>query len=470
MNPTLFIKYIEDNRLEIKKAEGGIPKSIWETYSAFANTDGGLIVLGLEEIEKNSYKPVKIDINKIKNDLWDTLNNKTKVSINLLNEKDVSTEIVDEYEVLLIRIPRAERKAKPVFINSDMLNGTYKRNFEGDYHCSKDEISTMIAEASQLSLDFNVVEWLSFEELSSDSINKYRQRFATNHPQHLWNELDNKDFLLRIGGAKMINNQYMITEAGLLFFGYDWKIIEYFPNYFLDYRYVENFSYQSRWQERVVTGFGEGGDGNLYDFFFRAVNSISSHIETPFSLTDGVVRGDDTLEKKVVREALANALTNADFRIAQGVKILYDKETLQVENPGRFLIDVRGALLGGRSDPRNKNILRMFNAIGIGDQAGYGIPTINDFVVNKLHKSLTIREEVQPDRSIVIIPLRRENNEYNVDFESYIANLKDGEKFSRADISKETGLANSTLTYRINKAISDNIIRRADKNGYFIKL
>lgn len=84
--------------LECKRAKVEVPKELWRSYSAFSNTIGGLILLGIEENlkEKDSSKRFQIigveDSQKILTDFWNTINS-DKVSENILTDKDV--EVVD---------------------------------------------------------------------------------------------------------------------------------------------------------------------------------------------------------------------------------------------------------------------------------------------------------------------------------------------------------------------------------------
>ena len=137
----LLTTYKENSLLEVKSARGGLPNSLWESYSAFANSEGGIIVLGVKENAKDGslYVEGLDDVHKLMKDFWNMVNNRQKVSCNILTDSMAVPDKIEGKDVILIRVPRAERTSRPVYVGSDPRTGTYRRNFEGDYHCFADD-------------------------------------------------------------------------------------------------------------------------------------------------------------------------------------------------------------------------------------------------------------------------------------------------------------------------------------------
>lgn len=141
-------KYKENNRIEAKRSLGGLPHSIWETYSAFANTYGGILLLGVEDNKDKTLHPVDLpDPEGLIREFWDIVNDKTKVSANILREKDVTIENIDGKSIIAIRVPRARQKDRPVYIGTDPYAGSYRRSGDGDYRCAPDKVKTMLRRA-----------------------------------------------------------------------------------------------------------------------------------------------------------------------------------------------------------------------------------------------------------------------------------------------------------------------------------
>lgn len=139
--------YRENNRIEAKQALGGLPESIWETYSAFANADGGIILLGVEELPDKSLHALDLlDPQWLLDDFWAILNDPEKVSANILTREHVQIHEVDGKCIIAITVPKAQPSQRPVYIENDLYRGSYRRSGEGDYRCTREEIDAMLAE------------------------------------------------------------------------------------------------------------------------------------------------------------------------------------------------------------------------------------------------------------------------------------------------------------------------------------
>ncbi len=412
--------YREHNRLEAKKAKGSFPGSFWETYSAFANTDGGIILLGVKEDADGSlHSEAGIDVAKLRKDFWNMVNNRQKISANIITERMVKEESFEGNPILVVSVPRADRSAKPVFVGQDPKTGTYRRNHEGDYHCSLDEISLMFRDASAVTQDAKVLENMDYTVFCPETVKGYRNFFRSRHSNHLWNNEDDEIFLRKIGAISIgSDGLYHPTAAGLLMFGYEYEITREFPNYFLDYQ--ENRSVgKTRWTDRIVSTSGEWS-GNVFDFVIETLARMQRGLKTPFVLK-GIKRIDDTPIHKLLREAITNACVHADFYGRQGLVVQKSINGYKLSNPGNVRISISEAIDGGISDPRNGVMLKMFSLIDFGERAGSGLNEVCT-VWEKVYNTPVYLEETHKngvDRTILTLSTGGNEQDVNAMLELY---------------------------------------------------
>ena len=436
-------KYRENNRIEAKKAMGGLPGSIWETYSAFANTLGGVILLGVEEWPDKTLHAVDLpDPDRLIKEFWDIVNNPNKTSVNILSSKDVFVQEVDGNHIVVINVPRAERSYRPVYVDGNPLS-TYRRNGEGDYKCTKEEYQAMVRDASVKTQDMLVLNEMDMSVFNKESVRSYRQRMRLSRPGHVWEALEDEDFLLKLGAVGIgSDGKKHPTSAGLLMFGNEYDIVREYNAYFLDYQ--EQYDADTRWTDRIISSSGDWS-GNVYDFYFRVYNKLTQDIKVPFKI-EGGARVDDTAVHQALREALANCLVNADYYGRQGLVVIKKRDAITMSNPGNFRIEIDTAKSGGVSDPRNGTMLKMFNLIDIGERAGSGIPNIFRVWREQGWTAPVISESFDPDRIMLSLAFNKSDDKK--------ATIKSDDKKATIKTARQK---NEIITYLTDHVSAKNI-------------
>ena len=372
--------YGERINIEYKEASSDLPKSLWETYSSFANTIGGTIVLGIKEHRNKSVEDGKFEIrgvgdaDKMLKTFWDTINS-DKVSRNILVDEDVECVNYEDKTLLIVHVPQANYTMRPIYINKNLIGGTFKRNYEGDYHCTDDEVKSMLRDANENGNDGVLIEHYDMNDIDLPTLHAYRNRFEVRNVDHAFNQLDDKDFLRNMGGYTTDRSirREGLTMAGLLMFGKGLSVRDRFDNLRMDYIDKTNLVGDIRWSDRLT--YDGMWENNLYNFFTRVVPKLTADLKRPFRL-EGLERIDDTPVHKAVREGMTNMIIHADLCITGVLKVeKYDKEFV-FSNPGSLKLPIADIMRGGNSKARNPRIQNMLRMIGYGDNIGSGYPTI----------------------------------------------------------------------------------------------
>ena len=236
--------------------------------------------------------------------MWNTVNSREKVNINLLQDDDIQTIDVDGKKIIAINVPHADYTVRPVYINNNLSRGTFKRNHEGDYHCTEQELKMMLRDANEAGNDGLLLEYYTMDDIDIATLERFRQMFQNLHPEHQWNSAENKEFLTNFGGytRDRRTGKEGLTMAGLLMFGKGLTVRERFDNLRMDYIDKSNLIGDQRYSDRLT--YDGTWENNLFNFIRMAIPKLTRDLPHPFSM-DGVVRKDDTLQpKSVIRISL----------------------------------------------------------------------------------------------------------------------------------------------------------------------
>ncbi|MDF9829228.1 RNA-binding domain-containing protein [Parabacteroides sp. PF5-6] len=399
----------EYNEVEYKSAQGGFPKEFWKTYSAFANTNTGIILLGVEEKKDAILLEGLTDeqIERYQKYFWDNCNNPNTVNRNLLTNKDVRIIEIEDKRLLAFHIPFARRTERPIYLTRNPFGNTYKRNHEGDYRCTDEEVKRMLADSTaELQRDSLILEHYTLSDLDPATIKQFRQLFISSRPGHPWHALNDLDLLTRIGAYRVDRKTGIegITLGGLLMFGKEKSLKEQeaLPNYFPDFRELLSTDPQIRWTDRI---YPDGTwECNLLQFYLKIWPKLSSTLPKPFALK-GDERTDETPTHTALREAFVNALVHTDYSLSGNIIIELNTEAFVFSNPGTLLVSIEQYYAGGISECRNPTLQGMFLLIGRAEKAGSGVDKIM-FGWNDSHwRQPYLELQLQPDRVKLTLPM-----------------------------------------------------------------
>lgn len=454
----------ESSYLEFKESENNLPKDFWETYSAFANTSGGFVILGIKE------KPFEIvgikNPNKLIKDLFNLSANTDKVNLNLLSSSNVEQRIVNDKTIISIYIPEAPMNQKPVFFNKDIRNTFIRRN-DGDYRATTEELKRFIRNSSDNN-DNELLSDYTIDDLDTDSILELKSTAHSRYPARNFIEMDNEKFLETIGVFQIDRNdnrKLKLTLAGLLFLGKYEAIQQLIPHFHLEYL-NQRGSTESRWRDRVSSGDISLNNMNLYNFYKIVLEKLRATVEEPFDLDERMVRKSSSDLRESLREALANTLIHADYQDPEtSIKIVVTNYFYSFLNPGIMKISKEQFFTGGKSQPRNNCLITLFRLIGASERVGDG----GRIILATTEKNNFRHPELETDLhktflKIWTAALVDSYPELSKNAVKVLLYIKENHRVSKSQIMKDLNLSDYYTRHALEEILSKEYITKFGKS------
>lgn len=318
-------EFIETETIELKDLSGGNQwKQLYISICAFLNTDGGIVLIGVNENNKH-YKLTGYDENnenKLKNELKRTFTNEKITSIDLSNNFKLEIKNLLDKKVCVIYVDKLPEDEKFVFYDKV----AYKRVLTGDAIITQDEILSHneLKEELRDARELTLVPSASIADLNVDKLNEYLVVLNKDARIETYKQdIDSANSFLN-RKKFVINNQP--TLLGMLVCGdnlFDFIGEKADVDCYVDSS-VEIAENKKRLRDNII---------QLMD---NAVGFVYKNIQVGVSYEKGGSKLPEYPEK-LIREIINNSLAHRDYSVNRFVSVdIKPNINITVSNPGKF--------------------------------------------------------------------------------------------------------------------------------------
>ncbi len=425
------LRDIEWEDFEVKAAKSELPKNVWESVSAFTNTSGGWIVLGVKQSGKTFEIQGVDNIEKLEQDFLGTLrgekfNQRLKATAKRYN--------IDGKNILAFYIPEVD--FKPVYYNNPI--NTFIRMGSGDQRATEGEIRAMFRDQSFGKKTEETIPETSIEMLNLNTLKSYR--FALSQTQNLvgLREVDDADFCEQVN----ITRNGLLTYAGLLMFGKAPYVLRYVPTFCVDYIEIPAPTVE---QAEVRYTYRIPEQENIWEAVQIILRRFRTLVDAPIHIKgDGFATTDES-QYNVLREALANMVMHCDHFDSLRSCIRVYTDHIEFMNGGSFPLPVKDIIGRIYSKLRNPTIAKLFRFVGIAENAGYGMKKLLSW-----ERLTGTRPTIESERTIAVVsfPLKSAIQRKNED--------GDVGKNVGKDVGKDVGKNLNERQHRILDLVTNN--------------
>lgn len=322
----------DTQRYEVKAASQGLPESLAETISAFANRDGGTIILGLDE--KNGFTPAHGFDAKRMHDALQRLGNELTPACWL----EIERYPFENAEIVVGIVQAIPLDQRPCYISRKGLRfGAFIRTGDGDKRLTDYEIDRMREFHRPPAFDRQPVDEATMDDLDDAILDAIVERNREISPR-IFGKMDRQRILFKLGAiapSQANPDQFVPTLAGLLVAGIYPQ--QFFPRLNITFTVYPGLSKAQARGQSMRYLHTQSVNGSIPEMLISALQLLRAHTHQGAQI-DGALRREITdYPTLACREAIINALQHRDYSpqaMGSQVQINLFADRLEILNPG----------------------------------------------------------------------------------------------------------------------------------------